>query len=352
MINNQTHLRPNTYLIESNKQYPHAWKIIDEYIQKYRGNWPKWNFLPLNANFLGLAPEEFENKIIPPSIFLLPSLAAWRATQGVYRFDPDVLEPIWDTPISGKIPTDVLFKLPEWCVYIETGVRDIGRGRIMHGFFASLDFSMGDPPDVSEYIILIMDLEYVDSGKNQLNPYIFPLKIGVGASPTIEEMISIYMNDQGNPHFLSDPTLWSDSLIRDTVSGDLNEFLPKMFSLLLYLCCENAEFRGAGGNANPLRYPAPTRTKKGERYFPPNQPKVWATAWRIGSAIRTYKQQTTSIENRLGEVKRPHIRRAHWHSYWVGSFDGERTVRIKWLSPILVNVDSPDNLIPVVRGVE
>src|SRR5271157_6628010 len=37
---------------------------------------------------------------------------------------------------------------------------------------------------------------------------------------------------------------------------------------------------------------------------------------------------------------RPHIRRAHWHSFWVGKKDqpDARSVTLKWLPPIPVNV--------------
>lgn len=45
-----------------------------------------------------------------------------------------------------------------------------------------------------------------------------------------------------------------------------------------------------------------------------------------------------------------HIRRAHWHSYWVGSVD-DKKINVKWLPPIAVNLDD-DALPAVVRKVE
>ena len=48
------------------------------------------------------------------------ALAAWRVTQGIYRFDPTTFDALWETPVTGDIPTEVLFHLPEWCVYIPT----------------------------------------------------------------------------------------------------------------------------------------------------------------------------------------------------------------------------------------
>ncbi len=50
---------------------------------------------------------------------------------------------------------------------------------------------------------------------------------------------------------------------------------------------------------------------------------------------------------------RPHIRRAHWHSYWVGKCNDPdtRTVVLKWLPPIAVNVQNVDDLTTTVRDV-
>jgi len=45
------------------------------------------------------------------------------------------------------------------------------------------------------------------------------------------------------------------------------------------------------------------------------------------------------------------VRRAHWHHYWIGTKE-KRELIPKWLPPILVNVDDPDDLIPAIRPVE
>ena len=50
---------------------------------------------------------------------------------------------------------------------------------------------------------------------------------------------------------------------------------------------------------------------------------------------------------------RPHIRRAHWHSFWAGKWDEPeaRVVMLKWLPPIPVNVQSVEDLTTTVRTV-
>ena len=49
---------------------------------------------------------------------MVGALAAWRATQGIERFDPTIFEAVWDTPLTGELPTELLYRLPEWCCYV------------------------------------------------------------------------------------------------------------------------------------------------------------------------------------------------------------------------------------------
>lgn len=69
------------------------------------------------------------------------ALAAWRVTQGIYRFDPTTFDALWKTPVTGDIPTEVLFHLPEWCVYIPTPDQT-WQGAMLNGFFAHLECDM------------------------------------------------------------------------------------------------------------------------------------------------------------------------------------------------------------------
>jgi hypothetical protein len=50
---------------------------------------------------------------------------------------------------------------------------------------------------------------------------------------------------------------------------------------------------------------------------------------------------------------RHHIRRAHWHSYWLGKRDQRdaRSAILKWLPAIPVNVTGVDDLTTTVRDV-
>jgi hypothetical protein len=67
-------------------------------------------------------------------------LCAWRMGKGVYRFDPDLLQELWETPVTGEIPGEILLRLPEWCVYLELSGRALGKDMHVQGCFAFVDW--------------------------------------------------------------------------------------------------------------------------------------------------------------------------------------------------------------------
>jgi hypothetical protein len=66
---------------------------------------------------------------------ILAALCAWRMGKGVYRFDPDLLQELWETPVTGEIPGEILLHLPEWCVYLELPGRVLGNDLLIQRLF-------------------------------------------------------------------------------------------------------------------------------------------------------------------------------------------------------------------------
>ena len=138
-----TYHRPRQLLDRVSRHYPDAWKQVEAFRANRRelGNWPSWCFMPLALaeKIIGegspaLSLEQFK------LVTFVGALAAWRSTQGIYRFDPSTFDALWKTPVTGDIPTDVLYCLPEWCVYIPTPDK-IWIGNRLNGFFAHLDYN-------------------------------------------------------------------------------------------------------------------------------------------------------------------------------------------------------------------
>lgn len=324
---------PRKHLRDVAVKYPQVWKQMDMFRQdKGKGlpDWPDWCYCPLAAAYAvvsggGSNTCNMENIA---DVALVGGLAAWRVTQGIYRFDPALYQRLIETPVSGEIPVEVLYQLPEWCVYVETpGLSWIGSP--VFGFFAHLEYDVSS--DGRQELRLLLDLE--DGLMAQ------PLHLTASTIDGALEGFAAEAGRHGGP---------------PPVPGALEkigEYLPPILSLLLYLCTPAADY---GGEARPTK-PRPKKTKKGFKIFPPNQPRQWDVGVRMGAALRrAYQAQETGepAGDNQGERQRPrpHIRRAHWHTYRTGK--GRSSRILKWIPPIPVNLESVDDLPATVREVK
>ena len=140
----------------------------------------------------------------------------------------------------------------------------------------------------------------------------------------------------------------SAATMPDCLANHIADMATPLINLVLYLCAANADF----GADRPVR-PRPTRTRRGWKLFPPDKPRVWGVGARVGAALRAaHLSEQTDQPTRTTETgrqsPRPHIRRAHWHTYLVG--EGRAESILKWLPPIPINVDDGD-IVPTIREV-
>lgn len=231
----------------------------------------------------------------------LASLATWRITQGMYRFDPTIYTSLVTTSLNAKLPAEVLYYLPERGIYVETpGLGD--KRDVCHGCFASLEWSHNK----RETALLLM----LDTDK-ALQPIVIPLDR--------ENMLAALAGAIGI----------------DRVSKQVIAYIGPILSLLLYLCSTNADM----GDFRPL-VPKPVKTKKGPRLFPPTQPALIEVGYRLGGMIRGAQDAKERLgHSPTGTTVAPHIRRAHWHTFWLGKADEERRPDVRWMHPVAVNMN-------------
>jgi len=319
---------------------PGLWQRVDEV--RARPHWPHWCFLPTGelGKLVGGMREACPN--IGANLNAIAALAGWRVTQGVYRFDPDLFDSVWHTPLDTEIPGEVLLRLPEWCVYIVTP-GCVFAERNVCGFFAYLDYNAGSG---STELRLLLDL-----GEDTLFSTL-PIDLGgrslLDGLETSRERFLGVLTRAGKPSDLA-----------DIVATDMRQYagmLGPLVNLLLYISSVNAETFDVSGR-EPRR-PSPKATRKGPRLFPPDRPTEWQVGYRLGAALRAAASRSGERvdHDAVGQraTPRPHIRRAHWHSYWTGPINAaeRRRLSIKWLPPIAVNVRQDNRPIPVVRSVE
>ncbi|BDH46414.1 hypothetical protein TUM12370_24580 [Salmonella enterica subsp. enterica serovar Choleraesuis] len=277
------------HLTAAAKIYPGVWQAIDR--ARENGDWPEWCFAPM-AEIFPFAISSWDRRPSPVALSAdvarLAGLAAWRVTQGIYRFDPIVYQSMIETP-TGRLPAEVLTLLPEWGVYVETqNMPDTV------GFFAHCEW---DHRSNTPELRLLLD---TNTG---LQPVAIPLTGGTIADAA------------------------------DHIAPGYGEIVAARcadcVALLLYMCSITADF----GHYSASR-PSPVRTKRGPRLFPPRAPVIVQTGEQLGKVLRASQEGYSSSDNITGKTVAPHLRRAHWHGYWSGT---PRRFDIRWMHPILVN---------------
>jgi hypothetical protein len=344
-------LNPKKALEYYSRVYPSAWKYIDLF-RADRGKklpwWPDWCFCPLSGAYAIVSTEAEKQGIDITSseglplindIGIIGALAAWRVTQGVYRFDPDVYRAVIETPVTGDLPHDVLFNLPEWCIYIETpGLSFLGKP--LYGFFAHLEH---DSNSNRKELRFVMD----HTGPDDARPKLLTQVLHLGPWSLLEAVKKAVQEARLQTRIITGTDTDLPEEMTDILQG---EYMP-LVSLLLYVCSVNGEI--GDGERRPVR-PRSKKTKKGQRIFPPQKITTWDVGVRMGAALRKAKQaqeQIEASETSAGQRTSPraHVRRAHWHGYWTGPHDGERKHILKWLYPVLVGAgdDIPVTIRPV-----
>lgn len=304
--------RPIDLLESVSRQYPHAWTMYGHAISergKSAPDWPTWCHCPsiVASAVVDAAARGASRADIPK----LAALAAWRATQGIYRYGNELRESLIQTPLTGDIPSEHLERLPEWCVYVEMPLPPEG----IHGFFAHLDYN---PITSSRTMRLLLDTEF------GLAP------ISLQLDTTIEDAI--------------DWTLKSTAT--DVDRKRIADAVTPCMSLLLYLCSDDAELRRTRGSTPRGKTHSLHLTRKGPRERQASRLEIHEVGFTISAFLRD-----AAGDGPHSGSKRGHVRRAHWHSYWHGPKSNPQR-KLQWLSPIAVKLEGVPNVATVRYVIE
>lgn len=311
---------PEMRLIQLSQEFPFIWKDLEElwnWHRKAKTKWPEYCLLPSTV-FTSLAikstwhQDDYDKPLDTLTINLtgaMEALGTWRYSKGVYRFDDSVYEAIIDAPTVGALPSEVICRLPEWSVYIETPALFGGR---CHGFWATLSWRENHGTTLS--IVL------------NLSSWVCPLHVEIGPW-TIEQGINRIRQKMEDG---VSSGAYTDNFTNDNFSTVCLQVATVCIPLLLYLCQDQPDITDDKQPGSIPSRPQPRRVKGGYRMFPADRVRVWSVGKETGEMIRKAWQG-----GEHGKV-RPHLRRAHWHGYWTGPLAGERKFSYKWLPPIPV----------------
>ena len=130
------------------KPYKGLNSLVNDFLQG-RGSelpdWPEWCFLPV-AGWYSIVSSHYKVPYLTPNLIqdvpVISALGAWRYTQGLYQFDSDLAQELMTMPMEGNIPVEVLYRLPEWCIYIQLPEPIEIDFRTVEGFWTHLEYDV------------------------------------------------------------------------------------------------------------------------------------------------------------------------------------------------------------------
>lgn len=314
-------IRPLDHLHTAGRMYPAAWKAVDEF-RASRGvglpKWPNWCFLPMAGWYAIVSADAGADRLGLDRIDDVSRLAAigtWRYTQGVYRFDLDIAAELSDTLLKGEIPSEVLLRLPEWSIYIETPGRT-WMGSELYGFWVHLEW---DANTERKELRLLIDCEKA----------LMPVPVHIGPW-TVTEAIDRMIGEGRRQAQIAG---LSTQGVPDNLVERMSSEIQPLLALVMYICSDEPEIEDREHPGEQPGRPQPKRTKRGWRLFPAQKPRIWAVGEKTGDLLRKARAE---LGEKTDRKVSPHIRRAHWHGFWTGPKAGDRKFIYKWLPPTLV----------------
>lgn len=288
------------------------------------------------------------------------ALSKWRKNKQMYVFDYDIATELMNSFDSAEdIPVEAFDNMPYDSVHISIEGTSVG-------FFVSKDITF----DKDKKLIKSLQF-YLPIGNQRLD---LSLRRSTIARCMTADFNAI-MNSLDDPETLDKVALAYPAIdkanIKQLIENDYKreyersrKILETCLSLLLYLCSQNAEVeyegsteiarepkkeKSADDELNPTVHPRTLKAK----------PSAVMVGYRIGEAIRYHKQQEKSRgsagrRTHESQAKRAaHVRRGHYHHYWVGSRrDDSRKLILKWVAPTFVNGHNEDELVPTIHNIK
>ena len=340
---------PDRWIRELNRHFPSLWTdlrkgyetpdhILRPGSMELLNSVPDWCVMPTMFPFLLLTAKYGEPFYLThmDELMTMASMYTWRCSKGVYRFAPEIYEALVRQPLKGNLPQECLYRMPEWAVYIETPGLSYER-KAMEGFIAHLDYNLFSRG---------VDLQFAIFREGIPIPKMVALPFGEGtlhdAMDRVDQVDNMFAGDTVGVRYVG-----SREEYRQTFSA--------MLQLLLYICSDEPDMPA-------IEHPQRRRRLSGS-VRPPEAPRVWDVGVRVSAAIHRFSGQGKPApvgrddgpEPGSHASPRPHIRSAHWQTYWTGPRDAvfpKRKPVMRWIPPLPIGMDWKSELPTNIRPVE
>lgn len=272
--------------------------------------------------FMGVMHSTLNDKIIDAmfsNLHYVLTANEWKRKKQIYLFDSDFASELSNTDTKITLPTGIFDRLPYRTLYLDfSNNSSICKLANMDGCIVSVD-----PVTVSdkEYnVIRFVTYRHGKSGS---------VRVLIVASDTMLEFSA-----QDIDYCL---TGGADSNAEELV--DITKVQAgTVLKSLLYLCSYEPDIRETVVSKQRVR-----QSKKSKQ----TPIREFSVGQRFGEAFRAWTKGTLGAQHSTGtgQHKKPHVRRAHWHRFWVGKKNSpEREIIIRWVSECFCGVSDSKEL--------
>lgn len=283
-------------------------------------SWNKKCYVPMTRVYKELLKSGFDFYKCVYYSSVMVGLSAWRIHKQMYKFDEDLEKMLLNQKEEDLIlPVEVINNLPFSCIYIET--KSIYGADGVFAYFEDYNGQME-----LRFLLVGYDKENIEESD------IIPALINLTPGKTIKELIDSLVEEECNLAKVELGEVTQESvMVHDIISSALQ--------LVLYICAQNSEIDEDPEQKKIARKPKDFAFIK-DKY---REVQKWNCGTTTGEMIREYRRNQTQYEydpdpGKTGKAKRPHSRRGHWHSYWLGKRGTpERRIVLKWLAPMFIH---------------
>lgn len=300
--------------------------------------WPDYCVLPINAAYTYIQEITKSPQYAAEFAAELTACWLWRRNKIVYWFDRDLTKTLCEqahtTAISSELPADLLLHPPYPAVYVKAPTIREG----VDGFFYWLDYDLNNGRTE-------LRIQWVMPDMTKSVPETLHLIAGASIDECLEDTMQTSIKNALNAGE-TPPEGFDMETAKKHMQDVYLEGILRALQHVLYIVSQNADVSKI-----------PQKKKKKSKKNPGKSPKSqdvaedvkgYKVGVRIGAAIRKAQAYTSDESAEPGSSKRPHSRRGHWHHYWTGPRDGERTLILKWVSPTYIHLDELKYGEPVV----
>lgn len=319
--------RPEQQLIATKRSYPDVNKMIDDFRQskgKDLPNWASFCFMPMAGWYAILCGQLDKPQLSASDMSKLHALSAtctWQFSKGIYDFDSDLYQALIDSEIKGDLPSEVLHRLPEWCLYVKTPDYCFNE-QLAQGFYAMLEHDMND----GHHELRL----FIDTDANLIS---VPLHLGNWSVHEAVDKYVKYANLQSSIHGYG---------MLEGMAGMTNKVaqaIMPLLSLLLYICSDAPDLSNRELPSDSPQRPQAKKTKKGWRLFPAEKVKTWMVGQTVGEQLR----QTAKDHQSNDRTVKAHLRRGHHKTYWTGKRGSDEQKPVsRWIPPAIVGGNKED----------